>query len=153
MSESERITLTLRQLQDYHCQVDFGGGLPALQADEPAPLGSGTGPSPVQLLLAAVANCLTDSLLFALRKFKQAAEPLACEATATVGRNDQNRLRVLAIEATLTLGRDAAGLEHLDRILGQFEGFCTVTQSVAQGIPVHVTVKDASGAVLKAPAA
>lgn len=153
MSASERITLTLRQEQDYRCQVHFGDGLPDLQTDEPAPLGTGAGPSPVQLLLSAVANCLTASLLFALRKFKQDAGRLTCEASATVGRNPENRLRVLAIDVTLSLGRDAQGLEHLERILGQFEAFCTVTQSIAQGIPVHLTVKDASGAVLAAPPA
>lgn len=153
MSESEQITLTLHQEAGYQCRVDFGDGLPSLQTDEPAPMGTGTGPSPVQLLLSAVANCLTASLLFALRKFRQDAEPLACTATATVGRNAENRLRVLAIDCTLTLGREAAGLEHLERILGQFEGFCTVTQSIAQGIPVRLTVRDSSGAVLKAPAA
>lgn len=153
MSDETRITLTLRQLQDYRCQVHFGDNQPPLLTDEPAPLGGGQGPSPVQLLLSAVANCLTDSLLFTLRKFRQDAEPLACEATATVGRNEQRRLRVLAIDATLTLGRPAAGIEHLDRILDQFEDFCTVTRSVALGIPVHLTVKDSTGAVLKSPAA
>ena len=140
-------------MQDYRCSVDFGNGLPALHTDEPAPLGTGQGPTPVQLLLAAVANCLTDSLVFAMRKFKQDAEPLTCEASAEVGRNADNRLRVLAIDTTLTLGREAEGIEHLQRILDQFEGFCTVTRSVAQGIPVRMTVKDVTGKVLKAPAA
>jgi hypothetical protein len=40
-------------------------------------------------------------------------------------------------------------LQHLDRVLEQFEEFCTVTQSVRAGIPVTVHVIDASGAVLK----
>ena len=43
----------------------------------------------------------------------------------------------------------AAELEHLDRVLAQFEEFCTVTQSVRQGIPVTVQVRDATGATLK----
>ena len=38
----------------------------------PPPLGQGSGPSPMQLLAASVGNCLSASLLFALRKFKQA---------------------------------------------------------------------------------
>lgn len=151
MSDIQQETLTLQQEQDYRCTVHFGGSIPPLTADEPPPLGTSQGPSPVQLLLAAVANCLTDSLLFALRKFKQDAEPLHCEAIANVGRNEENRLRVLSIEATLTLGKDGAGIEHLDRIVNQFESFCTVTRSVAQGIPVHLTVKDVNGAVFKQP--
>ena len=88
--------------------------------DEPAPLGSGQGPSPVQFFAAAVGNCLSDSLLFALRKFKQAPEPITCNVTAEVGRNPEGRVRVLAIKAVLTLGVPAASLEHLDRVLGQF---------------------------------
>ena len=152
MSDIKQETLTLQQVQDYRCTVNFGEGIPALTADEPPPLGTSQGPSPVQLLLAAVANCLTDSLLFALRKFKQDAEPLSCKATANVGRNEDNRLRVMSIDAELTLGKDGAGVEHLERILSQFEGFCTVTRSVALGIPVHLTVKNVDGTVLKQPA-
>ena len=63
MSENT-VQITLRQQKDYQFDVDFGGGIPVLVADEPAPLGSGQGPSPVQLLAAAVGNCLSDSLLF-----------------------------------------------------------------------------------------
>jgi uncharacterized OsmC-like protein len=148
MSEST-VTVRLSQAQDYQFDLDFGGGLPALRADEPPPLGQGNGPSPVQLLAAAVGNCLSASLLFALRKFKQAPEPIHTEVTAEVGRNAENRLRVLSMQATLTLGVPAASLAHLDRVLGSFEAYCTVTQSVAGAIPVSVKVLDAEGVVLK----
>lgn len=151
-ADNRQETLTLLQVEDYRCSVNFGGGLVPLTTDEPPPLGGGQGPTPVQLLLASVANCLTDSLLFALRKYKQEAEPLSCHATANVGRNEENRLRVLSIEATLTLGTVGSGIEGIDRILEQFEGFCTVTRSVAQGIPVLLTLKDVNGTVLKHPA-
>lgn len=146
---SESVTVRLAQRQDYQFDVQFGPGVPLLLADEPAPLGQGQGPSPVQLLAAAVGNCLSDSLLFALRKFKQKPEPLQCEVSAEVGRNAEGRLRVLGLQATLTLGVPAEALEHLERVLGTFESYCTVTQSIAQGIPVRVQVIDAQGAVLK----
>ena len=148
MSESS-IQITLRQQQDYRFDVDFGDGIAVLQADEPAPLGSGQGPSPVQLLAAAVGNCLSDSLLFALRKFKQEPDPIRAEVTSEVGRNADGRMRVLNMTAALHLGVPAAQLEHLDRVLSQFEAFCTVTQSVGQGIPITVQVFDATGAQLK----
>ena len=146
---SESVTVRLAQRQDYQFDVQFGPGVPALLADEPPPLGQGRGPSPVQLLAAAVGNCLSDSLLFALRKFKQHPEPLQCEVTAEVGRNAEGRLRVLGLQATITLGVPAEALEHLERVLSSFESFCTVTQSIAQGIPVRVQVLDAQGAVLR----
>jgi uncharacterized OsmC-like protein len=143
------IYVRLEQTEDYQFKVDFGGGVPMLLADEPAPLGSGTGPSPVQLLAAAVGNCLSDSLLFALRKFKQVPEPLRCDVEAQVGRNSEGRMRVLQIRAVLTLGVPAATLEHLDRVLDQFESFCTVTQSVGLGIPIVVEVYDSDQTRLK----
>ena len=148
MSEN-RIAVTLTQQHDYRFDIRFDDSMPVLTSDEPAPLGTGLGPSPVQLLCAAVGNCLSDSLLFALRKFKQAPEPLRCEVQAEVGRNVDGRIRVLEMAANLHLGVSAARLEQLERVLGQFEGFCTVTQSVGQGIPIQVRVLDADGVVLK----
>lgn len=146
---NESVTVRLAQRQDYQFEVQFGPGVAPLLADEPAPLGQGQGPSPVQLLAAAVGNCLSDSLLFALRKFKQQPEPLQCEVSAEVGRNAEGRLRVLGLQATITLGVPAQALEHLERVLTTFESYCTVTQSIAQGIAVRVQVIDAQGAVLK----
>ena len=148
MSESN-VRITLRQQQDYQFQVDLGEGIPPLLADEPAPLGTGQGPSPVQLLAAAVGNCLSDSLLFALRKFKQTPEPLHCTVDAEIGRNEQKRLRVLKMTAALHLGVPASSLEHLDRVLDQFEAYCTVTQSVGQGISIEMQVFDSTGKRLK----
>lgn len=143
------ISIELRQQQDYRFAIHFDEAMPVLLSDEPAPLGTGQGPSPVQLLCAAVGNCLSDSLLFALRKFKQAPEPLRCEVEAEVGRNTDGRLRVLRMTATLHLGVPAERLEHLDRVLQSFEGYCTVTQSVGQGIDIQVVVLDAEGKQLK----
>lgn len=147
MSEST-VTIELRQQQDYRFDIHFSPDLPVLVGDEPPPLGGGQGPSPVQLLCAAVGNCLSDSLLFALRKFKQAPEPLRCVVRAEVGRNAENRLRVLRIDAELHLGVPAASLEHLDRVLASFEAYCTVTQSVGQGIAIQTRVLDATGQLL-----
>lgn len=145
----QTVTARLQQQQDYRFEVRFDDEVPPLVSDEPPPLGGGRGPSPVQLLTAAVGNCLSDSLLFALRKYKQAPEPMACEVRADVGRNAEGRLRVLAMHARLQLGVPAASLQHLDRVLSSFEAYCTVTQSVGQGIPVTVEVVDATGERLK----
>lgn len=145
----KQILVHLTQEKDYRFQIAFDDGVPELTVDEPPPLGSATGPSPVQLLTAAVGSCLSDSLLFALRKFKQSPEPMRCEVQADVGRNPEGRMRVLRMKAVLTLGVAADQLEHLQRALDQFEEFCTVTQSVRQGIPVTVEVYDAGGVRVK----
>lgn len=143
------VKVTLEQQQDYRFRIGFGEGIPALIGDEPPPLGGNAGPNPSQLLAAAVGNCLSDSLLFALRKFKQAPEPITTEVSAEIGRNAENRLRVLRLSVALKLGVPAAALQHLDRVLAQFEEFCTVSQSVRQGIPVDIAVYDSEGARLK----
>ena len=143
------ITVRLAQKRDYQFEVQFGGNVPPLLADEPEPIGQGAGPSPVQLLASAVGNCLSNSLLFALRKYKQQPKPMLCEVSAQEGRNEQGRLRVLGITAKLSLGDRAEALQHLDRALAQFEAFCTVTQSVGKGIAVTVEVFDADGVQLK----
>lgn len=142
------VSVTLRQEQGFRFKVSFDDGLPELTTDEPPPLGEGQGPSPMQLLCAAVGNCLADSLVFAFHKFKQAPEPIRCEVSGEIGRNADGRLRVLNMKAQLHLGQPAANLEHLDRVLGQFEAFCTVTQSVGQSIPITTSVYDLDGAYL-----
>ena len=145
----KQILVHLAQEKDYRFQIAFDDGVPELTVDEPPPLGSATGPSPVQLLTAAVGSCLSDSLLFALRKFKQNPEPMRCEVQADVGRNPEGRMRVLRMKAVLTLGAAADQLEHLARALDQFEEFCTVTQSVRAGMEVIVEVYDAGGVRVK----
>ena len=140
------ITVTLKQEQDFRFAIDFAEGIPLLYGDETPPLGGGSGPNPAQLLAAAVGNCMSDSLLFALRKFKQQPEPIRTTVTATIDRNAEKRLRVQNIDVKLTLGVAASSLAHLDRALEQFEEFCTVGQSVRQGIPVTVEVYDSAGA-------
>jgi uncharacterized OsmC-like protein len=139
----------LRQESGYRFANRFAPGIPALYVDEPPPLGTGSGPSPTQLLAAAVGNCLAASLLFALRKFNQSPEPIQAAAAVTEGRNERKRLRVQRIHVRLTLGVPAGGLQNLDRALGTFEDYCTVTESVRQGIPVDVEVYDSQGTRLK----
>lgn len=143
------VSVRLRQHEDFQFDISFGGALPMVRADEPVPLGKGEGPVAGQLLAAAVGNCLSASLLFALRKFKQRPEPISAEVTCEVGRTDKGRMRITRIVARLTLGVEAQTLQHLDRVLETFEDFCTVSQSVGQGIPIHVEVFDVTGRQLK----
>ncbi len=140
--------VTLRQRDAYQFGIEFAASLPLLRSDEPPPLGQGNGPTPAQLLLAAVANCMSSSLLFALGKFKNDARGMTTTASAEIGRNDAGRLRVQHITVRIELGAAAAELQHLDRILAQFEEFCTVGQSVRAGIPTDIEVFDGSGARL-----
>lgn len=48
----------------------------------------------------------------------------------------------------LQLADVASALEHADRAFAQFENFCIVTESVREGIPIEVNVRDAAGAIV-----
>jgi organic hydroperoxide reductase OsmC/OhrA len=149
MAEEHRFTVKLEQERDFQFCVSFDWPKVApLVLDEPEPLGTSEGPNAARLVAAAVANCLSASLLFAVRKFKQEPGRMSAEATAQIGRNERGRFRIERVDVAIQLGKDAANVEHLDRSLAQFEDFCIVTQSIRQGIPVHVAVKDASGRVV-----
>ena len=146
---AHEIAVNLKQEKDFRFAIDFAEGIPVLYGDETPPLGGGSGPNPAQLLAAAVGNCMSDSLLFAIRKFKQSPEPIQTAVTATIDRNPEKRMRVLHIGVKLTLGAARSSLTHLDRALEQFEEFCTVGQSVRQGIPMTIEVYDSEGLRLK----
>lgn len=147
MSEDDGIRLLLEQEGPYAFRISFEGtDLDALHTDEGAPLGEGAGPNPSHLLLAGVANCLSASLLFALRKFKNAPGPIRTQIVAHKARNDAGRWRIPRAEVAIHLSDAAAGLERFDRVLAQFEEFCIVTQSVREGMQVDVRIIDADGA-------
>ena len=142
-------TIELVQQADYRFEVHFDNpAVPLLTTDEAPPLGGDAGPNPARLLTAAVANCLSASLLFALRKFKNDPGALRASATTSLVRSEQNRLRVGRIQVDIHLGVAATELKMLERTLAQFEDFCVVTQSVRAAFPVDVRVLDSAGTVL-----
>lgn len=149
MSDEQLIEVSLEQTGEYEFRVRFDGtGMPDLVTDEAAPLGADAGPNPSRMLTVAVANCLSASLLFALRKFKNTPAKLVTKAQGVLERNEHGRWRIARIKVDLQLADAAAALEHVDRALAQFEDFCVVTESVRQGIKVDVNVRDASGTVV-----
>jgi uncharacterized OsmC-like protein len=150
MAESGSIALTITQESDYAFRVAFDDtSLPALLADEAPPLGEGKGPDPGRLLAAAIGNCLSASLLFALRKFRNAPGTIVARVRADPARNERGRLRIGKVAVEITLPEAAAAYAQIERILSQFEQFCTITESVRAGVPVEVTVRDGTGAVLR----
>ena len=139
-------TLKLIRQQDYQFDIQFDlAGVPDLQLDEPSPLGAGAGPNASRLLAAAVANCLSASLLFCLGKFKQDPKGLTAHVTGKMVRNDKGRLRVGGIAVDIRLEQT---VERLSHCVDQFEDFCVVTDSVRNGIPVSVQVRDADGQLI-----
>lgn len=146
---SEPASVSVTRLQRYQFRVEFGPDHVPVIADEPPPVGDDAGPSPQQFLAAAVANCLSASLVFACQKYKEDPGPLTAIVTCFTGRNEQNRLRVLNIDVKLMLGVAPESLPHMARILATFEDFCTVTRSIEHGIPVAMSIAAPDGTLLR----
>lgn len=125
----------------YVFRVDLGEAFPPLQMDEPEPLGEGSGPNASRILGAAVGNCLSASLLYCLRRARIEVSSLHTDVDILPARGADGRLRIGNIQVALH-PEVAPGAEgRLQRCLGLFEDFCTVTQSVRQGINVEIEVK------------
>ena len=149
MSETSTFGVTVQQESDYVFRIQFDEtSIADLMTDEPAPLGGGSGPNPSRLLTAAVANCMSASLLFAMRKFNNRPGPITTKAVATMGRNEAGRMRVERIDAHIQLAERAEDHQQLGRILAQFEAFCVVTESVRHGVEIGIRVSDVEGKLL-----
>ena len=138
---TETFAVSLTLLDGYAFRVEFDDEqLQPLTTDEHSPLGDDRGPSPSRLLAAAVANCLAVSLLHCLRKARVPVVGLEASAVTTLGRNARGRLRIERIVVLLDPRIAPEHMNRLSRCVTLFEDFCIVTESVKQGIDVHVTV-------------
>jgi uncharacterized OsmC-like protein len=110
-----------------------------IRLDEPAPLGRDAAPNAVRLLAAAIGNCLAASLLFCVKRRGGVISNVHADVDVEMVRNDAKRLRV----GQVTVGLSAAGAdaEALAACAPVFEDFCTVTQSVREGIDVRVVLR------------
>jgi uncharacterized OsmC-like protein len=145
MSEKERThhaTIRLARGYEFVGEFDDVAGSPSILFDEPEPLGHNRAPNAAAFLGAAVGNCLAASLAFCLRRARIDIDDLTARVTTRVARNERGRYRISGIDVELApevAGVDRTRLELCEHL---FEDFCIVTQSVRQGIPVNVTVKE-----------
>jgi hypothetical protein len=147
MSNPQTFSVELEQQAGFEFKVRFDWpDVPELVLDEPEPLGRRTGPNAARLVAAAVANCLSASIVFCLRsKFRQNPGPVKARATGRLERNERGRFRIGGIDVDIWLAERFGEMPHQERCLEQFEDFCIVTQSIRAGIPVSVRVLDAEG--------
>jgi len=133
--------VTLARDSGYRFQADFhdGSGV-TLQLDEPAPLGEGTGPNPARVLAGAVGGCLSASLLFCLERAHIDVRNVETRVTGAIERNEKGRLRVGSLKVHIRPIVGDVPPARIERCLGIFEDFCTVTASVRSGLEVEVKV-------------
>ena len=147
---ADTFEIKLERIDGFQFRTDFPGTEVApLIVDEPAPLGTGTGPNPARLLAVAVGNCLSASLLFCLGKSRVEVGGISTTVVGTYRRDEQKRLRIGGLKVTLQIDIAEGDLQRANRCLDIYEDFCVVTASVRKGIDVDVTVVNAAGTVLR----
>jgi organic hydroperoxide reductase OsmC/OhrA len=135
-------TISMDQVRDYEFRIKFDKAQFAeLQMDEPPPLGRDSGPSASRILAAAIGNCLSASLLFCARKAGAEIESIHTDVKVQIVRNEKRRLRVGRVEVAIDSKLAESAKAKALGCLPLFEDFCTVTQSIRQGIDVQVAVK------------
>jgi uncharacterized OsmC-like protein len=146
MPDEQRFTLDLQRIAGYEFEVRFDWEkVPPLLLDEPEPLGGEMGPNAARLVGAAVANCLSASLVFCLEKAKQRINAINTNVAGAVRRNERGRWRVAQLDVHITLDLEADQPKRVDRCLNLFEDYCVVTASIRKGVQVNVRVTDPQG--------
>jgi len=136
------VTVELRQDDGFRFSARFPDAwFGPVGLDEPAPMGTGTGPSPTQTLAAAVGHCMSATLFDCLKRAKVPVRAISTTVRAERGRNAEGRLRVQKLRVAIRAEPvDPADRPRMDRCLEVFEQYCTVSASVRQGIPIESTV-------------
>jgi uncharacterized OsmC-like protein len=141
MAETHTVSLSFGE--GYRARATFESvpGAPSLLLDEPPPLGGAAGPNAMDLLAAAIGNCLGASMLFCMQRSRAPIGGLQATITTHTARNEENRIRIDRVDVQLrvTGAEDAA---KLARCSGLFEDFCTVTASIRAGVTVNVSVAE-----------
>ena len=140
MSEKS-IETKLRLIEGYKFDVNFDVDyLPNLVADEPKPIGEGSGPNAPRLLAAAVGQCMSSSLIYCLKKARIPINNIETTVKTNLFKNEKGRTRIKNIDIQILLEIDEEHKSRLNRCLTIFEDYCTVTQSIRNGIQVNIKV-------------
>jgi len=141
LAEEKEMITTLELLKDFEFKVKFDlENVSDLFMDELAPVGKGLGPNASRVLSAAVGNCLSASLLFCLTKARVNVEGLKTTVATMLARNEEGYWRVKDIRVKIFPNIEEKFSAQMKRCVDLVERYCTVTQSVREGINVTVEV-------------
>ncbi|NHJ24434.1 MAG: OsmC family peroxiredoxin [Candidatus Lokiarchaeota archaeon] len=99
------------------------------------------GPNPSRMLGLAILGCLSASFIFCLKKRVLSLDDLKAIAEVTLARNEKGFLRVKKIDVNIdTIIKDPDARKRAEQCKKMFENYCTVTQSVRDGIKVEVNL-------------
>ena len=150
MTESENVfkaKISVEWLEDLTFKLDFlNPVLSELLIDETHDVESSeaVGPDPSKLLLAAVMGCLNTSFAFCLKKAKIPLKGMKATGELTSLRNEEGFWRVSKIDIDVSPEiKIEKGIPRMEKCMEIFHDYCTITQSVRQGIPVNFTINKA----------
>ncbi|MFX1295901.1 MAG: OsmC family protein [Promethearchaeota archaeon] len=132
--------VSLEWLEDLTFKINFqNSNLPDLIIDETHDVESpeALGPDPSKLLVSAVMGCLNASFAFCLKKARIPLKRMTAIGELISKRNE-GLWRVSQINVELRPEVEE-GIPRLEKCIEIFHKYCTVTESVRQGIPVNVT--------------
>ena len=139
---NEKIHAHLKRMNGYKFEIAIDELKDArIVMDEPAPVGTGQGPSAAMMLSSAIGHCLSSSLLFCLEKSRVKAKDLSTDVELTMERNERGRWRIGGIKVKMRPIVDTVDLEKLERCKSMFEDFCIVTASVREGVKIDVELQ------------
>lgn len=139
---SERsIETKLQLVEGYKFDVNFDVDyIPNMVVDEPKPTGKGSGPNAPRLLATAVGQCMSSSLIYCLNKARIPILNLETTVKTNLFKNEKGLTRIRSIDIQIILEVNEEHKTRLNRCLTIFEDYCTVTQSIRNGIQVNVKV-------------
>lgn len=122
-------TASARWAGGWRCDVDAGGF--ALVVDEPVEVGgSGAGPMPTDLLLAALSSCYALALAWAARRSGFELPDLTVHATGSYHGQTFSALTLTVVSS--------APAEQLTPLLGPASRVCYVSNTIAGSPPITV---------------
>ena len=141
MSDIHSHQVNLRLVTKYRVMAEFPevSGTPSLLFDEGSPVGDGQGPNAAMVLGAAIGDCLSATLVNCLTRAHVEFRALTATVVTRVARNHAGRFRISGIEVELCPTVPPSERARLERCQAVFQDYCTVTESVREGIAVTVS--------------
>ena len=143
MSAIHSHQVNLRLVTKYRVMADFPevSGTPSLLFDEGPPVGDGQGPNAAMVLGAAIGDCLSATLVNCLTRAHVELQALTATVATRVARDQTGRFRISGIEVQFCPTVPAGGRAGLERCQAIFQDYCTVTESVREGVRVTVSFR------------
>ncbi|HEC56345.1 MAG TPA: OsmC family peroxiredoxin [Candidatus Syntrophoarchaeum butanivorans] len=122
-------------------QTTFGEGVPLLM-DEPREfLGSGEGPTPMEVMLASISGCAVATFAYIAEKKGVKLEGLNAIARGEAIRTGEDGWRIKDVDMVMDVkAAPDVPSEQVEECFDQYQRLCPIKTSIEAGIPVRVSL-------------